>query len=206
MLLRRGGVDQPAHRQAQRIVFLGHAVGGELGVGGGVRTRSFARRNDARRNTHRRRTGRYRFDHHGIAAYLGAIPHLEATQNLGAGTYHDIAAQCGVALGTLVERGSAQRDTLIDGAAVTNFGGLAHHHPHRVVKENPLANLCTRVNFNAGQETPDVRYKTTEPFEIVGPEPMRPAVQHQRVQAGVTGQHLPRAAGSRVTVEDALNV
>ena len=111
-----------------------------------------------------------------------------------------------MAFGALVERCTAQSDALVNGAAVANLGGLAHHHAHGMVKENPLAHHRTGMDFNARGKAPDVRHKATEPLETMGPEPVRAAVQHQRVQAGVARQHLPRAARSRVAVQNSLDI
>ena len=51
-----------------------------------------------------------------------------------------------------------------------------------------------------------MRDEAPEPLEAVAPAPVGAAVQKQRVQAGVAGQHLPGGAGGRVAVEDALDV
>jgi hypothetical protein len=62
------------------------------------------------------------------------------------------------------------------------------------------------VDLDAGQPAADMGHEAPQPLEAVVPEPVRRPVQHQRVQARITGQHLPGAARSRVTVEDALDV
>ena len=75
-----------------------------------------------------------------------------------------------------------------------------------MVKKYALANHCAGVNFNTREAARYVRDKAPQPFQIMHPAPMRTAVQHQRMQAGVAGEHLPGAAGSGVAVKDALNV
>jgi hypothetical protein len=63
-----------------------------------------------------------------------------------------------------------------------------------------------RMDLDTGEPAPDMGHKAPHPLEAVVPEPVGAPVQHQRVQARITGQHLPGAAGSRVAVEDALDV
>jgi hypothetical protein len=130
---------------------------------------------------------------------LAPSPTVKAAQHLGAGAHHHILAQRGVALGTLVQRGAAQRHALVDGAAVANFGRFAHHHAHGVVEEHAFADLGAGVDFNAGEPARKVRDEAPQPFEPVRPAPVRRPVQPHGVQAGVTGDDLPgaAAAGSR---------
>ena len=83
---------------------------------------------------------------------------------------------------------------------------LTHHHPHSVIKEHLIADVRSRVYLNACEKAGHVGNKTPQPLEAMVPAPMRTAVQDDGVQAGVTGQHLPRAAGSGVAVKNALNI
>ena len=53
-------------------------------------------------------------------------------------------------LGALVERGAAQRDALVNRAAVADLGRLAHHHAHGMVKKHTVADFGARMDFNAG--------------------------------------------------------
>ena len=107
---------------------------------------------------------------------------------------------------TLVERCAAQRDALVNRAAITDLGSLTHHHAHRVVKKHAFANLGTRVDLDTRQPTRDVRDKPARPLEAMRPAGVRPAVQHYSVKAGVAGEHFPGRTGGRVAVKNALNV
>ena len=111
-----------------------------------------------------------------------------------------------MALGALVQRGTAQRHALVDGAAVADLGGLAHHHAHGVVEEHALANLGAGVDLDAGEPAREVRDEAPQPLQAVVPAPVRGAVQPDRMQARITGDHLPRAARGRIAVEDALDI
>src|SRR5665811_2091398 len=51
-----------------------------------------------------------------------------------------------------------------------------------------------------------MRDEAAQPLETMGPAPVRTAVQHQRVQAGVAGEHFPGGTGGRVALKNALNV
>ena len=87
---------------------MGDAVGTECGLGAGhVGALARFALDDARGNTDRRGTCGNGFDHHRVAADLGAVAHLKAAQNFGPGANDHVFAQSGVALGPFVERGAA---------------------------------------------------------------------------------------------------
>jgi len=111
-----------------------------------------------------------------------------------------------MALGTFVERGAAQCDALVNRAAVADFSSLADHRAHGVVKEYALADDGAGVDFDAGEKTRDMRGKAPQPLEAMRPKPMCRAVQDDGMQAGVAGDDLPCAAGSRVAVQNALDI
>jgi hypothetical protein len=75
-----------------------------------------------------------------------------------------------------------------------------------MVEEHALADHRARVDFDARQEAPNVRDKTPQPFEAMGPAPVRAPVQHQGVQARVAGQRLPGVARGRVAVQNGFDV
>jgi hypothetical protein len=182
VLVRRGVVDQAAHRLRQRVVVLRDAVGGEAHLVGGLLAALASSGWMMRAGMPTAvAPGRHRLDHHRVAAHLGAIAHGEAAQHLGAGAHHHVAAQRGMPLGALVERGAAQRDALVDGAAVADLGRLADHHAHAVVDEHALTDLGAGVDLDARQPAREVRGEApSQP--AVRPEPVRQPVQHQRVQ------------------------
>ena len=111
-----------------------------------------------------------------------------------------------MALFAFVQRGTAQRHTLVNRAAVANFSRFANDHAHGVIKKYAGADFCSGVNLDTRQTPRNVRNKPAQPLQAVVPAPMRPAMQHQRMQAGVARQHLPGGAGCGVTVKDAGNI
>ena len=161
---------------------------------------------DARRVAHRRGAGRHGFDDHRVRADARTVPDREAAQHLRARAHHHIAAQRRVPLGAFVKRGTAQRDALVNRAAVADLGRLAHHHAHGVVKKHTVADLGARMDFNAGDAAREVRDKAPQPLEPVRPAPVGAAMQDERMDTGVTGQHFPGGAGGGVTFQNALDV
>ncbi len=207
VLLRGGVVDQAAHGKTQRVVVLRHAIGGKshfrgcclaFGIGMGL--------DDACRVANRSGAGRHRLGDHGVGADLGTIADREAAQHLRAGADDHILANRRMALGTLVQRRAAQRDAVVDRAAVADLGGLADHHTHGMVEEHALADFGAGMDLDAGEPACNMRGETPQPGEAVVPEPVRRPVQDERVQARITGQDLPGAARGRITVEDALDI
>ncbi len=57
----------------------------------------------------------------------------------------------------LVERSTTQSHTLVNRAAVADFGCLADHDAHGVVKKHALADLRAGVNLYAREKAADVR-------------------------------------------------
>lgn len=47
--------------------------------------------------------------------------------------------------------GAAQGNAAVDGAVITDFCRFAEHDAHTVVNEQPVADLCTGVDPDAGQ-------------------------------------------------------
>jgi hypothetical protein len=122
------------------------------------------------------------------------------------GTHDHAAAQGRMTLGTLDQRGAAQGHALVDGAVVADLGHLANDHAHAVVDEDAPAKGGARVDLDARQPARDVRDESPQPLQAGKPARMRPAVHHQRVQAGVAGEHLERRLGSRIAFQDAGDV
>jgi hypothetical protein len=57
------------------------------------------------------------------------------------------------------QRGATQGHALVQGAVVANLGGLANHHAHPVIDEHPSTDASPGMNFNAGQNTPEMRHE-----------------------------------------------
>ncbi|MNI94490.1 hypothetical protein D3C73_1526000 [compost metagenome] len=75
-----------------------------------------------------------------------------------------------------------------------------------MVYEDAAAYGRARMDLDAGQPACDMRGKAPQPFEIVGPEPVRPALHDDGVQARVAGNNFPFTARSRVAGNDVGDV
>jgi hypothetical protein len=109
-------------------------------------------------------------------------------------------------LGALLELGAAERDALVDGAVVADLRRLADDDTHAVVDEDTPADLRAGVDLDAGEETRQMRGDAAEPRKAGEPASTRPAVHEDRMQARITGQHLPSPARSGVALTDAGDV
>mmetsp|Transcript_39169 Transcript_39169/g.91926 ORF Transcript_39169/g.91926 Transcript_39169/m.91926 type:complete len:325 (-) Transcript_39169:72-1046(-) len=198
-----GAVDQATHGQRHRVVTLGHAIGREAHLGRrGLTGQLAGSLDDAGRVANGGRPGRHRLGDDRAGADAGPCPDREAAQHAGIGADDHARAQGRMALGALGQRGATQSHALVDGAALTDFGHLADDDAHAVVDEDPAADARPRVDLDAGQKAAPVRQPTRQPLVAMVPQPVRAAVEHQRMQAGVARQHLPGGTGCRVAFED----
>jgi len=109
-------------------------------------------------------------------------------------------------LGALVERRTAERHALINGAVITDFRGFTDHHAKAVIYEHAPANGGTRMNFNPGKPARQLRNETPQPFPATEPAPLRYPMQDDGMQAGITSQDFPCIARRGIAVNDAGNV
>ncbi len=94
----------------------------------------------------------------------------------------------------MVERCSAQRDALVDGDIVADFGGLADDHAHAVIDEKTPADSRAGMDFDSGQQARELRQRAGQKEPAVLPQPVIDAIPPQRVQAGVEQHDLqPRS-------------
>ncbi|CAG9218055.1 hypothetical protein BCAR13_390015 [Paraburkholderia caribensis] len=59
-----------------------------------------------------------------------------------------------------------------------------------------------RVNLDPGHEPAELRHETRDPAAVGAPAGMRDAVEYQRVQARVTREDFPGAAGGGIALAD----
>lgn len=84
----------------------------------------------------------------------------------------------------LVLAGTAQGHSLINCAAVSNLRGLSDNDPHAMIDQHAGANLCSGMDFDAGQKPGRLADHTGGEKVFVFIKPMGRAVQHNRMQAG----------------------
>jgi hypothetical protein len=160
----------------------------------------------ARRVADRRRTGGHRLDHHRAGTDLGPITDLETAQHLRTGADHHATTQRRMPLGAAVKRGAAQRHALIDRAVIADHRRFADHHAHAVIDEHAPPHRGARVDFDAGEHAPDVRNEASEPGETAAPAEIRRAMQHQRVDARIAGEHFEGRACGRIACKHAGDI
>jgi hypothetical protein len=74
---------------------------------------------------------------------------------------------------------------VIDGATIANFGSLANHNAHAMVKKYAFAQLGAWVNFNTSYPTRKVGNETADPFEVCAPACIGPTVHDNGVQTWI---------------------
>ena len=128
------------------------------------------------------------------------IADSNAAQDLGAGSDHDVIAEGGMALPSLLP-GSTERHALKQRHVIADLGGFPDHDAHTMVDEKPLPDLGGGMNLDAGQETRDLRNRPRHKRNAMSEEPVRHPVRQKRMEAGIGQEDFERAGGSRVPIE-----
>src|SRR5699024_10856513 len=108
-------------------------------------------------------------------------------------------AERGVTLG-LLERDTAQRDPVVEHAVVADLGGLADHHAHAVVDEEPATDTGAGVDLDPSEESRELtEYARHDPSRpAAGPYAVGQAVEPDRVEPRVDDRVLDVSPGGRV--------
>ena len=157
------------------------------------------------RNTDRGGIGRQIFEHHTARADTDIIPDIHRAKHLGTGTDQHVIAQCGVALAGILA-GAAQGNAVVDGAVITDFCRFAEHDAHTVVNEQPVADLGTGVNLDAGQVAGQLADEARQEETLVTVQKMCNFVRYQHMETGVQNDDLRHIACGRVLVPDVFCV
>ena len=96
--------------------------------------------------------------------------------------------------------GTAERYTVINGAVVADFGGLADNDAHAVVDKQAAANGRTRMNLNAGHMPRKLRQRTRKKEMLVFVQPVRLTVVKQGMETLIEQNNFQCGACSRVAV------
>src|SRR5690349_11276446 len=78
-------------------------------------------------------------DHDGVGPDVSAIADGEPAEDLGARAHDYAGPERRMALRAAIERRAAQRDPLVDRAAIADLGGFADYYPHAVIDEHARA-------------------------------------------------------------------
>ena len=98
----------------------------------------------------------HRVNHHRAGADLHVVADADVSQNLGARADDHVVAEGGVPLALLLA-GAAQGHALVEQNVVADFGGLADHHAHAVVDEEPAADRRAGMDLDARQGAAELR-------------------------------------------------
>ncbi len=126
-------------------------------------------------------------------------------QHAGAGTDHDVVANCGMPL-TLLFAGSSQGHALVQGHIIADYSGLANHDTHTVINKQAAPNFRAGVDLYACNETCQLRIEARQETKTVLPKPVAEMMAPHRVQAGVAEQDFEIRPCRRVALEDACDV
>src|SRR5437868_632683 len=96
-----------------------------------------------------------------------------------------------MAFSPAIKRCAAERNALVDGAAISHYRCLADNHAHAVIDEDATADRRARMDFNAGEPATHLGGEAAEPAEATKPEPVRQLVDVDGVQPGIAGQDFP---------------
>src|SRR5438034_1505062 len=138
-------------------------------------------------------------------ADAAAVADCEAADDLGAGADGDIVAERRVAL-LLLEAGAGEAHTLVERHVLADLRGLADHHTHPVIDEEPAAESCGRMDLDAREKAGEVRHPARARGPARAPQAVRDSMEGERVHARVAENHFPRRARRRVTFHHGLDV
>ena len=102
--------------------------------------------------------------------------------------------------------GAAQGNAVVDGAVITDFCRFAEHDAHTVVNEQPVADLGTGVDLDAGQVAGQLADEARQEETLVTVQKMCNFVRYQHMETGVQNDDLRHIACSRVLVPDVFCV
>ena len=95
---------------------------------------------------------------------------------------------------------------MVNGAVVTNLGGLAKDDAHAVVNEELVPDGGPRVNLDAGQVPCQLAYQPCQEKALMAVKKMRDLVCNQHMKAGIQQDHLQHIARGGVLVPDVFGV
>jgi len=95
-------------------------------------------------------------------------------------------------------RHAAQRHSVIEGDVIADLCGLANHHAHAVIDEQPAPDGGAGMYLDPGQGAPELGHNPPKQALTVAPEPMGWAVEEQNMHTRISKQHLHAGARSRV--------
>ena len=93
---------------------------------------------------------------------------------------------------------SAQGHALINRAVIPHFRGFPDHDAHRMVKENPAANLGFRMDFNPGEKAAHLRDPAGKCRPALNRAPMRKTMNHHRMKSRISKDDFRCTVSGRI--------
>ena len=93
---------------------------------------------------------------------------------------------------------SAQCHALINRAVIPHFRGFPDHDAHRMVKENPTANLGFGMDFNASEKTAHLRDPAGKRRPALNRAPMCKTMNHHRMKSRISKDDFRCTVSGRI--------
>ena len=106
----------------------------------------------------------------------------------------------------LVPGRPAERDTVVEGDIIADFGGFADHDAHAVVDEESVSDGGARMDFDAAHEPADLGDEPSGKLEAADPQPVAHPVEHEGVETGIAKNHFQKIAHGGVAPEGCTHV
>ncbi len=145
--------------------------------------------------------------HQGIGADLGVVAHRDGADDLGASPDQDPITDGRMTLEAATGTAS-EGDLVVHEDVVAHDGGLANHHTHAVIDEEPAADAGARMDLDPRRETRPLADEPSKWLQCGGatPQLMRHPVHPDGVDAGIGDRHLQLAPRSRILAHGSFEV
>ena len=130
---------------------------------------------------------------------FGMVTNHNIAQYLRTATNDNSVANRRVALAAILAS-TSQSHTLVYEHVVANLSRFADHNSHAVVDKETPAYLCPRMNFNASNETAELRNYSRNQWAAQLVQPVRQTVQQDSMDTWITEQDFQAALCSRNAV------
>src|SRR5206468_7339547 len=132
-------------------------------------------------------------------------PYREAPENLGPRSHHDVVAEGGMALLSLVAR-APQGHALEETHVLSDLGCLSDDDAHAVVDEEPRPQLGRGMDLDTGEKTAQVGEPPGRGRPARPPQGMGDAVGPYGVDTGIAKDDLEGRACSRIALQHGSDI
>src|SRR5208337_4312589 len=169
------------------------------------RSCSAFRPGDPSRDPDNRCTRRHGADDHGSRPHLRALPDPYRAEDYRTGTDDHVLFNRGVAL-DILKGSTPEHHAHVDEDIVADFRSFSYDDPHAVVDDHAAPDLRPGMDLDTGQEPADMGDEPGPEFQVMGPEPVRPAVEPEGMEPGVAEEDLEGGAGGGILGKDCPDI